>query len=170
MDIMRFTNVNSDEMIQFEKKIGYFYEAANPELIAQHYIMALQTLEKLGIEATEIELEQHMLPALQKAYSEVLKQTQLQFDISTVAKLEFSLILAQSKKASFETINNIMVELYRHVFDSDDFSIRKAAMLRTFLFQYKVAILQSEKSLSSQDMDLLLSMAKLSEVELRKQF
>ena len=103
---------STDDMLQFEKEIAYFYGAYNSEVIANHYLDALKQLEALGMNERDRELARQMLPALVKAYTEVAKQTQLKFDINQAAELEASLILAQARKASFEKINSIMIDLY----------------------------------------------------------
>lgn len=159
--------VASAEMLQFEKEIAYFYGASDPERIANHYLDALKQLEILGINASDEVLAKKMLPALVQAYTEVSKQTQLKFDINKAAKLELALILSQARKASFEKIQIIMQGLYKEIFKSDLFSIHKAAMLRTFLYQYKINVLQNEDALTENDKKLMLLLAKMSEEELQ---
>jgi hypothetical protein len=157
----------SSEMLQFEKDIAYFYGASDPQRIASHYLEALKQLELLGINTSDEILEKKVLPALIQAYTEVSKQIHLEFDINKVAMLELSLILSQARNESFEKIKKIMQDLYKEIFKSDLFRIQKAAMLRTFLYQYKVSILQNENTLSENDKNLMLLIAKMSEEELQ---
>ena len=158
----------SCEMLKFEKEIAYFYGAKNSESISKYYLEALQKLEIIGVNASCEEVEKHVLPPLIKAYVEIIKETSLQFDFNKAATLEMRLILSQAKKASFEEINFIMIDLYREVFKTDDFSIHKAAMLRTFLYQYKIRVLQSENNFSDNDKKIMLLLSKASEAELHK--
>lgn len=151
-----------EKTIQFEKEIAYFYGAKNPEIIAQYYIQALKGLEKLGIQANETTLKKEMLDPLLKAYEEVKVQTERNFDPKKAAKYEFQLILAQAKGDTFETIYQIMTNLYNEVFGSHPQAIQKAAMLRTFLYIYKIS-LQKNNTLSIEDQNLLRAMAKSSE-------
>jgi len=157
----------SMEMLQFEKKIAYFFGASDPERIASHYLEALKQLEILGMNASDEELKKNMLPALVQAYHEISKQTHLEFDLNEAAKLELSLILSQARKAPFEKIKIIMQDLYKGIFKSDSFNIHKASMLRTFLYQYKISILQNENHLTENDKKLMLLLAKMSEEELQ---
>lgn len=157
----------TNEMMQFEKAIAYFYGVPNSRHIAQHYLEALRILNTLDVNSTDDTIEPYLLPHLEQAYNEVLKQTGLQFNVPKVAKFEFTLIVSQARKAPFETIHATMLELYREVFQSDAFSIHKAAMLRTFLFLYKSKVLQQEHSLTENDKKLMLSLAKVSEEELK---
>ena len=76
------------------------------------------------------------------------------------------MILAQSKRASFEDIYNIMVALYKEMFQSDANGVQKAALLRTFLYQYKIRLLSFDEHLSDADIQLLIDIAKRSEEEL----
>ncbi len=107
-----------------------------------------------------------MLEPLKEAYKEIQAQTQLRFDIEKEVLYELQLILAQAKQAPFETINQLMVDLYREVFNSDEVGIYKGAMLRTFLYKYKLSLMKNGNAFSDEDMVLLLSIAKASEKEL----
>lgn len=151
---------------QFEKDIAYFYEAPQPDTIADHYLEALKQWEVLGMESSDHILESHMLPALTQAYAEVAKQTQREFDVERAARLELSLILSQARNDSFEHIYAIMLDLYQEVFRTNGFNIQKAAMLRTFLYQYKTTV-EHENALTEQDKMLMLLMAKISAEELQ---
>jgi hypothetical protein len=157
----------SKDMLQFEKEIAYFYGASDPNRIADHYLEALKQFEILGITEKEEVLEEKMLPPLVQAYAEIAKQIHLEFDINEAAKLELSLILSQARKEPFEKINIIMQDLYKGIFKSDSFSIYKAAMLRTFLYQYKISVLQKEDHFTENDKNLMLLLAKMSEEELQ---
>lgn len=151
-----------EKMIQFEKEIAYFYGAKNPEIIAQYYIEAIKRLEKLGIQTKEATIKNEMLDLLTKAYEEVQIQTLRKFDPKKAAEHEFQLILAQAKGETFETIYKIMCNLYTEVFATHPEAIQKAAMLRTFLYKYKIS-LQKNNTLSLEDQNLLRAMAKESD-------
>lgn len=151
-----------EKVMQFEKEIAYFYGAKNPEIIAQYYIKAINSLEKLGIQANETTLKKEMIDPLIKAYEEVQIQTARKFDPNKAAEYEFQLILAQTKGDTFETIYQIMTNLYHEVFSSHTEAIQKAAMLRTFLYKYKIS-LKKNNTLSIEDQNLLRAMAKESE-------
>lgn len=153
----------SVEILAFEQEIAYFYGVPHPNSVAKHYETALKQLEILGENASDQKLEASVLPFLVLAYEEVSKQTSLIFNIESAAKIELSLILAQAQKASFEEISTIMQNLYKTVFNSDVYAIHKAAMLRTFLYQYKITVLQNEKQISEDDKNLMLLLAKASE-------
>lgn len=157
-----FTQSDSDKMVQFEKEIAYFYGAKNPELIAKHYLKAIEKLEQIGIQVDNNLLEKSMLHHLKEAYQEVRNQTHLKFDIDKAAKYEFQLILAQTKEEPFEKIYHIMVNLYKEIFHSDKLDIHKGAMLRTFLYKYKLSLLKKNNTLSDSDQDLMLAIAKAS--------
>ncbi|MBP9692542.1 MAG: hypothetical protein KBD90_04335 [Alphaproteobacteria bacterium] len=161
-----FTKLNSDKVLKLESEIAYFYGATERELVAQHYMQAIKTLEKEGISSDKKSLRDKMLPDLENAYREVKKQTSLHFAPQKAAVHEFDLILAQSKRASFEDIYNIMVDLYREMFQSESSGIQKAALLRTFLYQYKIRLLSLDEHLSDADIHLLIDIAKRSEEEL----
>jgi hypothetical protein len=163
---LQFTRTNSDRILKLEEQIAYFYGAKKRELVAQYYIKAIKTLEKEGFSSDEKVLRDKMLPDLEKAYLEVKRQTTLRFDAKKAASHEFDLILAQSKGTSFEDIYEIMVDLYREMFQSDENGIKKAALLRTFLYQYKIRLLSLDHHLSDADSQLLIDIAKRSEEEL----
>lgn len=159
---------SSIEMQQFEKDITYFYNAPNPDNISKHYLEALKQLESIGVDAGNQELEVKMLPHLENAYSEILRQTQLEFNAKNAARLELDLILSQAERRPFEYIYQSMVKLYQEVFGSNNINIHKAAMLRTFLYQYKISLLQNEVSLTVNDKMVMQSIAKASEHELQR--
>lgn len=154
--------------MEFEKNIAYFYGAKNPDLIAEPYLKAIQELERLGLHGDDEQLEMSMLPSLKEAYAEVQKQTQLNFNIDKAAHYEFHLIISQAKRAPFELIYNIMKNLYQEIFQAHTIQIHKGAMLRTFLYKYKLSLLNNEKSLTCGDRAIMLSIAKASEQELKK--
>jgi len=103
-----------------------------------------------------------MLPHLEAAYREISRQRNLQFDPHEAAMLELQMILGNASGASFETVQEIQTRLYTLVFQSDDPSIKKAALLRTFLYQYKVHVLKREGKIREADRQLLIAMAKAS--------
>lgn len=163
-----FTQPDSDKIMQFEKDIAYFYGANNPEKISQHYIQAIQEFEQLGINTKEELLKRAMIDPLKKAYEEVQAQTSLKFDSNVAAQYEFELILAQAKEASFETIYQITNYLYNEVFQSNATAIHKGAMLRTFLYKYKISLLKKSNTLTEEDQNIMRAIAKESEQELNK--
>lgn len=165
---IEFTRLDSDKISELEKQIVYLYGVKNPELVVEHYLQAIQILEKEGISAGKSVLGEKMMPFLDGAYLEIKRQTSYQFDIKKAASIEFDLIFAQSIRAPFEEIYNIMVDLYREVFQSTEKGIEKAAMLRTFLYQYKIMLLSLDPELSEEDIGLMIRIAKRSEEELNQ--
>ena len=162
-----FTKINSEDFIKFEANIAFFYFAKNTALIKKHYIQAITEFEvaqnkKLNID----EVQKLTLPHLEHAYLHVQQETNLTFDLKQVAKIEFDLIHAQSNQDSFEQIQKIMINLYRTIFKKDNIHIYKAATLRTFLYQYKINLINKNNSISQGDMELLKNIAKHSEQEL----
>ncbi len=162
-----FTKIDSEEFIKFEENIAFFYFAKNTELIKKHYIQAITEFEssqnkKLNID----EIQKLVLPHLENAYLHVQKETDLNFDLKLVAKIEFDLISAQSNQDSFEQIQKIMTNLYSTIFKKDNIHIYKAATLRTFLYQYKIKMINKNNVISQGDMELLEKIAKHSEQEL----
>jgi len=157
---------DSYDMIEFEKEIAYFYGASNPEKMAEHYIKALIELENIGIETDQDLLEMAMIDPLIHAYQEVKIQTQLDFNVKMGAFHEFRLICAQANGDSFDKIYSIMMDLYQEVFNTSDIRIHKAAMLRTFLYKYKMSLMGKNGTLSPDDRNLISTMAKASEKEL----
>ena len=160
---INFSMMQTDEMEKFERSIAYFFGANNIGPIADAYIGALQILEELGTGASQQERTEKMLPFLEKAYREIKTQTALEFDSRQAAIFELELILAQSENSGFERITQIMVDLYELIFKSKSFDIHKAAMLRTFLYQYKVRVIKSENRVSESDKMVMLTLAKASE-------
>lgn len=165
---MPFTKPHDKQIMQFEKEIAYFYGAENPESIAHYYLEAIQRLEKLGMDAEKNILAHTMLPLLKEAYAQVQKQTSLHFDLDTAAQIELELILAQAKEEPFEHIYHLMLKLYATVFRVPEKNFYKSAMLRTFLYKYKISVLKADSCLSEEDLTLMLSMAKISKEELNK--
>jgi hypothetical protein len=149
-----------------EEDIVYLFGAPEPKLVAGHYMQAIKSMEEISAAGHENTLRQKMLPFLENAYGEVKRQTNLKFDVAKAASFEFDLIRAQSTKASFEDIYDIMVNLYREMFQSQDSAIQKAALLRTFLYQYKIRLLSLDQHIPDADIHLLKAIAKRSEEEL----
>ncbi len=167
LDNMKFTDARSEKMLQLEADIAYFYNALNRSPIAELYMEAIKTFDRALSQGRE-NLESKTVPILEAAYTQVQEQTVLVFDIKVVALIEFKLIKAQAEKQSFEVIYALMVELYEAVFQMSAAAIHKAALLRTFLYQYKIRVLQWEGLLSDADMHVLRVVAKASEVELAR--
>ena len=158
-----FTDITSKEIQNFENEIAYFFGARERQKIAKHYQKALQVFETLNKSSNSIETNNAMKPYLIKAYREVSHQTGLSFDVQKAATYEIKLINAQAYKTSGKNIANIMTDLYKIIFDTDRYEIRKATMLRTFLYQYKIDVLQSGHKLSKYDKAMMISLARESE-------
>jgi hypothetical protein len=155
----------SPEMTKFETEIAYFFGTPNPDAVAHHYLKAIALMNnKSGSERSK----EAILAHLTDAYREVAKQTSLSFDSRKAAEHEYDLIVAQAEQKSFEDICSIMVNLYKTVFGQSMPQIEKAAMLRTFLYQYKTRLLSSGVPLSINDKALMVSMARASEYELNQ--
>ena len=165
---MTFTKPDDEKVMHFEEEIAYFYGARNSEPIAGHYVKALQELERLGIGAGKNILAGSMFMPLRQAYEEVQKQTSLRFDLDQAAQLELELILAQAQEESFESIYQLMIELYTIVFGVKAKHLHRSAMLRTFLYKYKISLLKMTGGFLEDDIDLLLAIAKASERELSR--
>ena len=162
-----FSKVDSEKMMQFEIDIAYFFGIKDPSIVSSHYIRAINELERLGPDANVDELTLAMIGHLEEAYQEIKFSTNLDFNVSQAARHELRLLVAQANNDSFDTINTIMIELYQEIFNTTDINTQKGAMLRTFLYKYKVKFLK-EDNLSSEDLTLLSVIAKASENELNK--
>lgn len=160
------TQLNPGKILDLEKEIAYFYGAQNPERIVYFYISAINEFEKLGVKADEKALKKVMIEPLKQAYMEVQSQTSLNFNPEKAAQYEFKLILAQAKEETFEAINKIIFNLYNEIFQSNSIAVRKAAMLRTFLCKYKMALLKSGSVWTEGDKTIMRAIAKESEKEL----
>ena len=155
-----FSKPESENIESLEKQLAYIYGVQEPEKIFTHYIRAIQYLDSNEYEALENSArDDHMLLHLRAAYEEVKQQSDLSFQTDKVAELELSLILAQAQRKSSETIQQIMIALYQTVFDSQSDTILKAAMLRTFLYQYKIALLNCHTQLTQEDQQFLLNIS-----------
>lgn len=152
------------DMMKFETEIAYFFGAANPSAVANHYIKAITLMNN----EPDLHQKAAMLYHLTDAYEEVAKQTQLVFNTQKAAEYEYDLILAHAKKKSFEDIFVIMVNLYNTIFGLDNPQIQKAAMLRTFLYQYKTRIISLGAPLSLEDQTLMIAISRASEKELNQ--
>lgn len=160
-----FTNPNNKETIQFEKDIAYFFEAKHTKEIKAAYIKGITQYEhskRLNVD----QIKMLVIPDLIQAYKIIQKETSLKFNPEKAANLEFNLIHAQATHASFEKITSIMTALYEEVFNTQNEHVRNAALLRTFLYQYKIQQLINHQKLDQDDMDLLRMIAKQSEREL----
>ena len=118
-----FTKIDSEEFIKFEENIAFFYFAKNTELIKKHYIQAITEFEssqnkKLNID----EIQKLVLPHLENAYLHIQQETNLNFDLKLVAKIEFDLIYAQSNQDSFEQIQKIMTNLNNASFELESYN------------------------------------------------
>jgi len=146
-----------NEIKTFEKKIAYFFGVSDEKPVIEAYMNAL---EKLAIESKSIEsLEKEMVPYLENAYRSIKQQRNWKFDPHLAAEIEFQIILGNFKNLSFEIVQDLMVQLYQIVFQSDSFLIQKAARLRTFLYQYKAKVLEMENKLTEEDRRIMLEIA-----------
>lgn len=144
-------------IMSFEKQIAYFFGVSQIEPVAQAYLQALKKLEEVGPNGSK-----ELLPYLEMAYKEIAHQRNLNFDTTKAADLELQIILGNALGASFETIQDLMIRLYTLVFHSHSPAIKKAAMLRTFLYQYKAEVMK-EGEIPSEDKKLMVDLAKASE-------
>lgn len=161
-DDVQFSLVEEPKMEDFEKKLAYYFGAKNPEPIIEAYVKALKKLEEIGSHSPMHILEQELIPPLEEAYKIISEQKGLHFEAHRAAELELKIILGNANGASFETVQNFMSQLYTHVFQSTSRNIRKAAMLRTFLYQYKVDVQKREKTISDAEMKMLISLSETS--------
>ena len=163
---LQFSDPLSPQMLEFEKEIAYFFGVQETQLVAQHYIQAVQLYEKLCTKCTDQEIQQQLLPHLIGAYTEIAKQLKRQFDIEKAANLEFDLFMVFNRCTSFEASCEILVNIYQTVFHTISPQIYKAAMLRTFLYQYKNEVFKQTGHLSDADREIMLSLAEASKSEL----
>ncbi len=139
----------------FEAEIAYFYGVPDKKPLVEAYLAALEELRYLDGEDTK-----NALSLLEKAYQSVAQQRNWEFDTKKAAELELQIILGNMRNASFDTVMNLMKELYTTVFQSNTFLIEKAAMMRTFLYQYKA--LAFKTTFCIQEEKFLLELAKIS--------
>jgi len=157
-----FSDINDLEVQNFETEIAYFFGAKQPQKIAQHYLKALEELEKAPDKDKKKQKEM-MHPYLVKAYKEVAYQTGLVFNAKKAARYEAKLILAQAAQDSTENIIEIMTDIYRVVFNTTNYRVRKAAMIRTYLYKYKIDVMRSGHTLSKEDKMMLIALSRESE-------
>lgn len=158
---LRFEVKESSSMVttqeDFESLIAYFYGVKDEKLLVEPYLKALNKLEALDTNDSE-QLKREMLPYLEEAYRSIAQQRNWDFDIEAAAFLEFQIILGNADGTSFDIVEELMVQLYSTVFRSDSPLIKKAAMLRTFLYQYKA----KQNVLTQAEKKMLLEMAQIS--------
>lgn len=160
---IQFSMVEDKSMEEFEKTIAYFFGTSQPEVIKEYYVKALKKLEEIGSDSPISLAEREVTPYLEEAYKEIARQRNWDFNPSQAAVLELKIMLCYVKGENFDTIINLMIELYAHVFQSDSNNIHKAAMIRTFLYQYKVDLLKKEQKISQEEMKMMISLARTSE-------
>lgn len=151
-----------DKLETFEAQIAYFFGVPDPQPVKEAYMNALNRIEAHGSHSSDM-LQKEVLLFLEKAYQSISKQRNWCFDIHQAAQIELKIIVGNINSASFESITDLMVQLYSLVFQSNSPKILKAAMLRTFLYQYKIETVKREQKIPQQDYDLMLKMAKTSE-------
>ncbi|MEB3702026.1 hypothetical protein Bealeia1_01107 [Candidatus Bealeia paramacronuclearis] len=160
----RFTKITSKELLCLEEELAFFFNAKDPERIQYHYIAALKALENDAL-CQEVR-KREILENLAQAYAEVAHQTSLAFDPAKAAELEYALISAQRQQASFESMAEIMRDLYAVVYGTRSLHLEKAALLRTFLYLYKIRLINAEEGLLESDVSLLKVIDKASKTEL----
>lgn len=143
--------------MSFEKQIAYFFGVSHQEPVAKAYLQALKKLEEVGPNGSK-----ELLPYLETAYKEIAQQRNLNFDTTKAANIELQIILGNALGASFDTIQDLMIQLYTVVFQSHSPAIKKAAMLRTFLYQYKAEVIKAGE-IPLKDKELMIDIAKASE-------
>lgn len=161
------TQDNPGKAKTYEEEFAYFFGVKNEQPVAEAYFAALQKLNTIELDSTAV-LEKEVLPYLEKAYKSVAAQRNWTFDTHLAAKLELQIILGNLRGSDFEDVQNLMVQLYELVFQLDSPLIAKAAMLRTFLYQYKTSILKTGQQLSLDDLKILLEISKASKEILNK--
>jgi hypothetical protein len=164
--VSELTNPLSSEMLYLEKNIAYFFGVENPDKVSCHYIKAVQEIERLGKNESRDILYMHLISHLRLAYQEVSEQKQLRFNIDKAAELEFELFMGGLRNSTFEKDFQILVKIYETVFQTSSNRMLKAAMLRSFLFKYKIAVFDETQKLTPSDQDILLELAKASEDEM----
>lgn len=161
MSLTRQSSFEEKENIKsFEEEIAYFFGVNDEQPIIEAYMEALQRLHELQSFSTSV-LREAILPYLKQAYQLISTQKGWEFDISLAAEIELQIIIGHRDCASFEFIQNLMIQLYNLVFQSDSILIKKSAMLRTFLYQYKADALKTG-GVSVQDRMIMLEIAKTS--------
>lgn len=160
--LIKNNNSSEENEIEiFEKKIAYFFGVDNEAPIIEAYMNALEKLKMMGSDPIEL-LEKEMIPHLEKAYQSIKQQRNWSFDPYLAAKIEFQIILGNFTGSSFEVVQDLMIQLYSTIFQSNSHFIQKAAMLRTFLYQYKASLLKIKPRLIEEDQRVMLEIAKTS--------
>lgn len=144
----------------FEAEIAYFFGVSDKTPVVQAYISALKKIEELGFDGPLSLLEKEVVPYLEIAYKSIALQRGWDFDAHLAAKMELQIILGNERESPFENVKNLMIDLYSLVFQSDSISLYKAAMLRTFLYQYKANIQKQEMKIPLKDQRIMLEIAK----------
>lgn len=157
-----FTAFNDPKIVAFEKELAFYYDVEDPEPLRSNYIAAIRLLEQYGIDYPE--LKTYMIIHLEFAYLSLANQRGWDFDVKKAAALEYDIIIGSTLGLD---ISEKQIELYQMIYHSNDFAIEKAVMLRSFIYHYKVKVLQEERTLSQEEMELLLNLARLSENYLR---
>jgi len=163
-----FSKLTDFDLSTLEQELAYFFCVPDIKKVSEHYIKALDILEESSSLGLEKSVKDAMISHLNKAYDSVASQTKLEFDTRRAAELEAELIIAQSKKENFEILQDILVRIYTIVFGCKREEVVKACMLRTFLYKYKVYLLNCGKPLNVDDRNFLTLVAKESEKILNK--
>ncbi|MBS0649250.1 MAG: hypothetical protein JSS10_08525 [Verrucomicrobia bacterium] len=146
----------------FEKEIAYFFGVDHEGPVVKAYLKAIKKLEEIGPNGSKKRLHHEMMPYLENAYKEIAHQRNLNFDTTKAADIEFQIILGNALGSTFEIVQDLMIQLYTVIFQTHSPAIKKAAMLRTFLYQYKAEVMK-EGEIPLDDQELMIEVAKASE-------
>jgi len=153
-----FAVLDDPKLAEFEKSLAYYYDVKDPEPLISNYLSALQQLETLGLNHPS--LKENMLPYLEKAYFSVSEQRNWHFNIQEAALLEYEIITGNARG---EDVSTTQEHLYQIIYHSNSFAIKKAVMIRSFIYAYKTKAFQEERTLSHEEMETLLKLGRLSE-------
>ncbi len=163
MDLVTIDSPSQSDSEAFEKQIAYFFGVEDDKPVSHAFINALNELAKAGSDKITPQVEHKALLHIEEAYRSIANQQKWSFDIEAAAKLELQIILGLSQGMSLEKVHELSAQLYLLIFKMDSPQIRKAVMLRTFLYFYKSQIEKSGELLSPADQILMLDLARASE-------
>ncbi len=163
MDFAPLDNHLSGLCDDFEKQLAYFFGVSDEGPVSEAYIAALHQLEGVDCRNLSPQIERNVLRLFEVAYGSIAEQQKWHFDIEGAARLELQIILYQEQGMSFEAVEKLSIELYNVVFQSDSPQIRKAVMLRTFLYHYKYQLQKSDIKISPADKLVMTHLAATSE-------
>jgi hypothetical protein len=163
MDLAPLENQPQGLCEDFEKQLAYFFGVSDETPVSAAYIAALHQLESVDYGNVAPQIERKVLDLFEVAYRSIAQQQKWHFDIEEAARLEFEIIVGMERGLAVEEIQALSIDLYKVVFQSDSPEIRKAVMLRTFLYQYKTQIQKSGMKISLADERVMLNLAATSE-------